>query len=139
MISKLASLIYDYIEASEAYLTYWKMYNHSHASSGKKILEILKALEGDIQRFTHAARRFFYTKHAGAVCTYLLNSVRNQMLTPELLCIVVRISKAALTPFEVELQPICEGIKDRGIRLERAVHAATLDGKLYPDEYGMGK
>ncbi|KAF8454413.1 hypothetical protein BGX38DRAFT_1173630 [Terfezia claveryi] len=104
MISKLAGLIHDYIEASEAYLTYWKMYKHSHASSGRKILEILKALEEDIQRFTHAARRFFYTKHA-----------------------VVRISKVAFTPFEVELQPICDGIKDRGIRLERAVHAATLD------------
>ncbi|RPB29689.1 hypothetical protein L211DRAFT_34242 [Terfezia boudieri ATCC MYA-4762] len=104
MISKLAGLIYDYIEASEAYLTYWRMYKHSHSSSGRKILEILKALEEDIQRFTHAARRFFYTKHA-----------------------VLRISKAAFTPFEVELQPICDGIKDRGIRLERAVHAATLD------------
>ena len=65
MTSKLAELIDDYMEASQTYNAYWGLYQHSHAASGRHVLEVLKALEDDIAKFTHAARRYFYTKHAG--------------------------------------------------------------------------
>ena len=64
MTSKLADLINAYMETSQTYLTYWKLYKDTYSASGKRVLEILKLLEQDIEEFTHAARRFFYKKHA---------------------------------------------------------------------------
>lgn len=65
MSTSLAELIDAYIEASIIYHTYWKLYRNSPAASGKKVIEVLKAFEEDIANFNHAARRYFYTKHAG--------------------------------------------------------------------------
>ena len=65
MNTALADLIDTYIEASLTYHTYWKLYRHSPAASGKRVVEILKLLEEDLVKFTHAARRYYYTNHAG--------------------------------------------------------------------------
>ena len=42
---------------------------------------------------------------------------------------VIRIAKAVITPFDIAFKPICEGIKERADRLERAINAATQEGK----------
>ena len=62
MGTKLMYFIDRYMEASDIYTTYWRLYQHSRVRSSQKVRDLIGLLEEDIRKFAYAARKCYFNK-----------------------------------------------------------------------------
>ena len=62
MGAKLMHFINSYMEASDIYTTYRRLYQHSQVRSSQKVRDLIGLLEEDIRKFAISARRCYFNK-----------------------------------------------------------------------------
>lgn len=122
MGTKLMYFINSYMEASDIYTTYWRLYQHSRVRSSQKVRDLIGLLEEDIHKFAYAARKYYFNKKNSGNMPYHVYWIISNI------SLVVRILGSTTVPFSVEFQPVCDGIRDRTNSLKLAIEAAKQDG-----------